>query len=172
MCSLIGDFVAGTRTPLYLASAPDRMRYVVADMAWQNLGAPLNVGMPIPNESPKMREGDGLMSQCPIHIADSGLVRFQIKSNDPLEAIRYAGVLNRVPTPSSAVSCRGGQSLAASGSEKTRRLSRERRPVRLSPSTNERTAAWIVILYMVEAVVTASEQNPQPVANCEMTIKR
>ncbi len=29
--------VAGTRTPLYLASAPDRMRDVVADMARQNL---------------------------------------------------------------------------------------------------------------------------------------
>ena len=41
-------FVAGSGTPLYRASAPDRMRDVVADMARQNLGAPLNVGVPHP----------------------------------------------------------------------------------------------------------------------------
>jgi hypothetical protein len=51
--------------------------------------------MLIPNEPPKVREGDGLMSQCPIDIADSGLVRFQIKNDDLLETIWYAGVLNQ-----------------------------------------------------------------------------
>jgi hypothetical protein len=66
------------------------MRDVVADMAWQNLGAPLNVGMPIPNEPPKVREGDDFMSQRPIDIADSAFVRFQVKNDDLTETIWYA----------------------------------------------------------------------------------
>ncbi|MCU1298963.1 MAG: hypothetical protein JWO91_3241 [Acidobacteriaceae bacterium] len=49
-------------------------------MTRQNLGAPLNVGMPIPNESPKMCKRDDFMSQCPIDITDSGFVRFQIQN--------------------------------------------------------------------------------------------
>src|SRR5450755_2213487 len=71
------------------------MRDVVADMAWQNLGAALHVGVIIPNESPKVREGDGLMSQCPIHIADSGFVRFQIPNHDLPETIWHTSVLNQ-----------------------------------------------------------------------------
>jgi hypothetical protein len=88
-------FVAGTRTPLYLASAPDRIRDVVADMARQNLGASLNVGMPIPNESPKMCERNNFMSQCPIDITDSGLVRFQIQNHDLPETIWYSSILDQ-----------------------------------------------------------------------------
>jgi hypothetical protein len=49
----------------------------------------------IPNEPPKVRQGDGLMSQRPIDIADSAFVRFQIKNDDLLETIWYAGVLNQ-----------------------------------------------------------------------------
>jgi hypothetical protein len=71
------------------------MRDIVADVPWQNLGATLHTGMLIPNESPKVREGNDLMSQRPIDIADSGFVRFQIKNDDLLETIWYAGVLNQ-----------------------------------------------------------------------------
>jgi hypothetical protein len=61
------NFFAGTRGPLYLASASDRMRDVVADMAWQNLGAAIHVGVLIPNEPPKVREGDGLIAMSDRH---------------------------------------------------------------------------------------------------------
>src|SRR5271166_5183264 len=71
------------------------MRDVVADMAWQNLGAALHVGVLIPNESPKMCEGDDFMSQRSIYITDSGLVRLQIKNHDLPEAIWHAGVLDQ-----------------------------------------------------------------------------
>src|SRR5207245_10266723 len=84
--------VAGTGTPLYLASASDRMRDVVAEMARQNLGAALHVGVLISNEPPKVREGNGLMSQRPIDIADSGFVRFQLQNHDLTVTICYTGV--------------------------------------------------------------------------------
>jgi hypothetical protein len=71
------------------------MRDIVADVAWQNLGAALNTGMLIPNEPPKVCEGNDFMSQRPIDIADSGFVRFHIKNDDLLETIWYAGVLNQ-----------------------------------------------------------------------------
>ena len=85
---------AGSGAALDGASMCDRMRDVVADVSWQNLGAALHTGMFIPNEPPKVREGNDFMSQRPIDIADSGFVRFQIKNND-LETIWYAGVLNQ-----------------------------------------------------------------------------
>ena len=94
MCSW-AHFVAGTRTSLYLASAPDRMRDVVANMARQNLGAPLNVGVLIPNESPKMCEGNDFMSQCPIDITDAGLVGVQIQGHDLPETIWHTSVLDQ-----------------------------------------------------------------------------
>jgi hypothetical protein len=50
--------------------------------------------MLIPNEPPKVREGDGLMPQRPIDIADSGFVRFQIENDNLPETIWYAGVFN------------------------------------------------------------------------------
>jgi hypothetical protein len=61
-------FFAGSGAALNSASTCDHMRDVVADMARQNLGAPLNVGMPITNESPEMCKGDDFMSQRPIDI--------------------------------------------------------------------------------------------------------
>jgi hypothetical protein len=51
--------------------------------------------MLIPNEPPKVREGNDFMSQRPVDIADSGFVRFQVKNNDLLETIWYAGALNQ-----------------------------------------------------------------------------
>jgi hypothetical protein len=51
--------------------------------------------MLIPNEPPKVREGNDFMSQRPIDIADSGFVRFEIKNDELLETIWYAGVLNQ-----------------------------------------------------------------------------
>jgi hypothetical protein len=62
-------FFAGSGAALNSASTCDHMRDVVADMARQNLGAPLNVGMLIPNESPEMCKGDDFMSQRPDGIA-------------------------------------------------------------------------------------------------------
>src|ERR1700675_757853 len=53
-------FVAGSGAALNSASTSDHMRDVVANMTRQNLGAPLNVGMPLLNESPKMCKGDEL----------------------------------------------------------------------------------------------------------------
>src|ERR1035438_2458562 len=64
-------------------------------MARQNLGAPLNFGIMIPNESPKMCEGDDLMSQRPIDMADSGFVRFQIQNHDLPETIWHCSVLHQ-----------------------------------------------------------------------------
>jgi hypothetical protein len=56
-------------------------------VTWQDLGAALHGGMFIPDEPPKMREGNDFMSQRPIDIANSGFVRFQIKNDDLLETI-------------------------------------------------------------------------------------
>jgi hypothetical protein len=47
-------FVARSGATLNSARTCNHMRDVLADMARQNLGAPLNVGMFIPNEPPKM----------------------------------------------------------------------------------------------------------------------
>jgi hypothetical protein len=88
-------FFAGSGAALNGASACDRVRDIVADVPRQNLGAALHTGMLIPNEPPKVRKGNDFVSQRPIDIADSGFVRFQIKNDDLLETIRYAGVLNQ-----------------------------------------------------------------------------
>jgi hypothetical protein len=64
-------------------------------MAWQNLGAALHTGMFIPNEPPKVREGNDFISQRPIDIADSGFVGFQIKNDDLLETIWHTSVLDQ-----------------------------------------------------------------------------
>jgi hypothetical protein len=74
--------------------ACDRMRDVIAHLLWQNLGAALHTGVFISNEPPKVCEGDGLMSQRPIDIADSGFVRFRIENDDLLETIWYVRFLN------------------------------------------------------------------------------
>jgi len=125
----------------------------------------------IPNEPPKVREGDDLMSQRPIDIADSGLVRFQIKNDDLLEMIRYAGILDqfrRGHPLSPAVA--GRASLRRPRKHVERAECGIERVCPLRPASGEQLQ--VAILYMVEAVVTASEQEPQPVANSEMATKR
>jgi hypothetical protein len=148
--------VAGIGPPPHLASAPDRMRYVVADMARQNLGAPLNVGMPISNESPKMCEGDDFMSQRPIDVADAGFVRFQIKNHDMPETIRHASVLDqfrRRHPLSPAVA--GRTSLRSSRKHAERAECSIERVGPLRPANCQQLQ--VGILYMVDAVVTAYE---------------
>jgi hypothetical protein len=58
-CVRLDALRAGSGATLNSASTCDNMRDVVANMTRQNLGTPLNVRMPIPNESPKMRKGNG-----------------------------------------------------------------------------------------------------------------
>jgi hypothetical protein len=87
-------FFASSGAALNDASACDRIRDVIAHLLWQNLGAALHTGVFISNEPPKVCEGDGLMSQRPIDIADSGFVRFRIENDDLLETIWYVRFLN------------------------------------------------------------------------------
>jgi hypothetical protein len=123
-------------------------------MARQNLGAALHVGVLIPNESPKMCEGDDFMPQRPIDIADSGLIRFQIKNDDLLETIRHASVLDqfrrRHPLPP-AVAGRASLRRSRKHAERAERSIERVGPLRPA----NRQQLQIVILYMVEAVITA-----------------
>jgi hypothetical protein len=164
-------FVAGSGAALHGASTGNGIRDVVADVTWQNPGTALHTGMLIPNEPPKVREGDCFMSQRPIDIADSGFVRFQIKNDDlwkrsvmpafstssdavircflPWRAEPRFGVRENTPTE---------QSAASSASV----------PFDQRADSSFRSSS----LYIAQAVVPATEQEPQPAANSEMTIKR
>src|SRR5436190_1904714 len=132
------------------------MRNVVANMTRQNLGTPPNVRMPIPNESPKMSKGNDFMAQCPIDIADSGFIRFQIQNHDLPETIWHTGVLDQFW-------CRHPLSPAVAGRASLRcpRKHAERAECgieRVGPlRPANRQQLQIVILYMVDGVVTAHE---------------
>ena len=111
------------------------------------------------------------MSQRPIDIADSGFVRFQIKNDDLLETIWYAGVLDQFRRRHPLSPAVPGRASLRSPRKHAERAERSiERVCPLCPASGQQLQ--IVILYIAEAVVTASEQEPQPVANSEMTIKR
>src|SRR5207237_10913379 len=115
--------------------------------------APLNVGMLIPNEPPKMRECNDFMSQRPIDIADSGLVRFQIKNDDLLETIWHSSVLNQFRCRHSLSPAVAGRASFRGSKKHTERAECSIERVRpLRPANRQQLQ--IVILYMVETVVT------------------
>ena len=96
------------------------------------------------------------MSQRPIDIADSGFVRFQIQNHDLPETIWYTSVLDqfrRRHPLSPAVAGRASLRCPRKHAERAECSIERVGPLRPA----NRQQLQIVILYMVEAVVTAYE---------------
>jgi hypothetical protein len=81
-----GDVLARAMAALNGARAGNGIGNVITHVTRQNSGAALQIGMLVADEAPKMCERDGLVPQCPVGIADTCLVGFQVQSHDLAEA--------------------------------------------------------------------------------------
>jgi hypothetical protein len=88
-------FLTRTGAALDSASTGNGVRYVVADVPGQNLRTALYTWVFVFDEAPKMGERNGLVPQCPIHIAHAGSVRLQVQCHDRLETSWHTGDLDQ-----------------------------------------------------------------------------